>query len=174
MRTMRLVSRARSAIVVATLLLLFAPIAKAQQPRIDRLEVIDAGFLSLEQAESKDAPDAVGGKVFRPRNMRFLAEAPAVTAPVGTSFGVRFVVVGAPRNADVTLRSVWKIPPPGFTDPQRGKAYTESASNMPAQIGMTYLSAYGFNEAWEIVPGVWTLQVWQGDRNLLEHEFTIR
>jgi hypothetical protein len=161
-------------VAIAALLSPFVIVAEAQEPRVERLEVIGAGFLSLEQAESTDAPDAVGGKVIRPRNMRFLAEAPAVTARVGTSFGVRFLVAGAPRDARVTLRSIWKIPPPGFTDPQSGKAYKESASNMAAQIGMAYLSAYGFNEPWEIVPGTWTLEVWQGNRKLLERGFTIQ
>jgi hypothetical protein len=170
---MKIMWRAQCA-MLAGLFCLFVANVQAQQVRVERLDVIGAGFLALEQAATEVAPDAVGGKVIRPRNMRFLAEAPAATAQIGTVFGVRFMVVGTPRDADVTLRTVWKIPAPGFTDPKTGKAYSESISNLPAQIGMAYLSAYGFNESWEIVSGQWTMQVWQGDRKLLEKGFEIK
>jgi len=162
-------------VAILDLLLPFASVAKAQQPRIERLEIIGAGFLTYEQAgERTDAPEAVGGKVIRPRNMQFLSDMPAVTARTGTSFGVRFMVLGEPRGEDVALRSVWKIPSPGFTDPKSGKSYKESSSEFTTQIGTAYLSGYGFNEQWEIVSGTWTLQIWQGNRKLLEHDFAIR
>ncbi len=163
------------ATAIAALLLPFAPAAEAQQPRIERLEIIGAGFLSYEQAsERTDVPDAVGGIVIRPKNMRFLSDTPAVTAKIGTSFGVRFLIVGQPRNADVTLRSVWKIPSPGITDPKSGRTYKESVSEFTTRIGDAYLDGYGFNEQWEIVSGTWTQQIWQRDRKLLERNFTIR
>jgi hypothetical protein len=163
------------AAAVAALALPFASAANAQQPRIERLEIIGAGFIGYDQAGVRtDVPDAVGGKVILPKNMRFLADEPKVTAQIGTSFGVRFMVVGEPKNADVMLRTVWKIPSPGLTDPKSGKRYSESTSELAARIGTAYLAGYGFNEQWEIVPGVWTLQVWQGGGKLLEHNFTIR
>jgi hypothetical protein len=50
----------------------------------------------------------------------------------------------------------------------------ESASEFTTRIGDAYLDGYGFNEQWEIVPGTWTLQIWQGNRKLLERDFAIR
>jgi hypothetical protein len=52
----------------------------------------------------------------------------------------------AVRGEDVVLRSVWKIPSPGFTDPTSVKTYKESASDFTTQIGTAYLCGYGFNE----------------------------
>ena len=165
----------RLTIVIAVLLLPLMQAALAQAPRVERLEIIGAGFIGYEQAgERTDAPDAVGGKVIRPRNMRFLPETPADTAKIGTSFGVRFAVIGRPRNEPVMLRTVWKIPASGLTDPKSGKTYTESASELTALVGGAYLSGYAFHEPWEIVKGIWTLQVWQDDRKLLEYDFAIR
>jgi len=147
----------------------------AQAPRVERLEVIRAGFFVYDPAGARnDQPDAVGGIVIRPTEMRFLAETPAVTASKGTSFGVRFLVVGEPRGADATFRSVWKIPPPGITDPRSGKTYRESAAEFTTQIGTAYLDGYGFNESWEIIKGTWIQQIWHGDRMLLERSFVIR
>jgi len=164
----------KAASVLIALVALIGP-TLAQAPSVERLDVIRAGFFVFDPAGARnDAPEAVGGIVIRPTNMRFLAETPAVTASKGTSFGVRFFVVGGPGGADVTFRSVWKIPPPGMTDPKSGKNYRESATEFTTQIGTAYLDGYGFNEPWEIVKGTWTQQIWFGDRKLLEREYSIR
>ena len=165
----------RFSILIAALLLPAMLPVQAQSPRVERLDVIGAGFFVFDPAGTRnDAPEAVGGIVIRPTNMRFLRETPAVTAQKDTSFGIRFFVVGEPRGADVTFRSVWKIPSPGITDPNSGKNYRESATEFTTQIGTAYLDGYGFNEPWEIVKGTWTQQIWFGDRKLLERRYTIR
>ncbi len=166
-------------LIAASCLWLFVPVVQAQEhaqePRVDRIEVIEAGFFVYEAASTRtDSPQSVEGVLVTPKNMRFLTETPAVTAKVGVSFGVRFLTVGEPRNAPVRLHTVWKIPPPGMTNPQNGRTYHESASDVTTRIGTGYLSGYGFDNQWEAVLGVWLLQVWQGNRKLLEHSFTIR
>lgn len=149
--------------------------ALAQQPRIERLDIIEAGFFAYEPVGApKKSEQSVGGLVIRPQNMRFLPESEAVKAQIGTSFGARFRSVGTPNDALVSLQTVWKIPPPGLTDPRDGKTYRESRSTFTTRIGTDYLSGYGFNEQWEIVPGTWTLQIWRSDRLLLERNFAIR
>ncbi len=159
----------------AVLLLAFPERTSAQEPRVDRIAVIDAGFFVYDPAGiSSDAPRTVEGVLITPKNMRFLTETPAVTAKVGTSFGVRFLTIGEPRRAPVTLRTGWKIPAPGMTNPQNGRTYHESSSDPTTRMGTDYLSGYGFDNQWEVVPGVWLLQIWQGSRKLLEHSFTIR
>jgi hypothetical protein len=41
------------------------------------------------------------------------------------------------------------------------------------KIGALCLLGYGFDNAWEIVPGVWTEQIWYQDRMLAERSFTV-
>ena len=41
------------------------------------------------------------------------------------------------------------------------------------KIGALCLLGYGFDNAWEIVPGVWTEQIWYQDRMLAERTFTV-
>ena len=41
------------------------------------------------------------------------------------------------------------------------------------KIGALCLLGYGFENAWEIVPGVWTEQIWYQDRMLAERTFTV-
>jgi hypothetical protein len=41
------------------------------------------------------------------------------------------------------------------------------------KIGTLCLLGYGFDNDWEIVPGVWTEQIWYQDRTLAERSFTV-
>jgi hypothetical protein len=41
------------------------------------------------------------------------------------------------------------------------------------KIGALCLLGYGFDNAWEIVPGIWTEQIWYQDRMLAERTFTV-
>ncbi len=77
-------------------------------------------------------------------------------------------------KAEAQLRTVWKIPEPGTRNPHNNNIYRESTSNFTVKTDEIVLRGFGFDEPWEVVPGVWTLQVWQGDRKLLEQSFTIK
>ena len=50
------------------------------------------------------------------------------------------------------------------------RSRTEPASRV-SRAAM--LLGYGFDNAWEIVPGVWTEQIWYQDRMLAERTFTV-
>ena len=41
------------------------------------------------------------------------------------------------------------------------------------KIGALCLLGYGFDNAWEIVPGVWKQQIWYQNRMLAERSFTV-
>ncbi len=41
------------------------------------------------------------------------------------------------------------------------------------RIGALCLLGYGFDKAWEIVPGVWSEQIWYQDHMLAERSLTV-
>ena len=94
-------------------------------------------------------------------------------ARVGLGFGARFRSSGEPRGARATLRSVWKIPEPGIHNPTNNNTFRQSVVDFTTAIGSVHWRGYGFDQPWEVVPGTWTIEIWQGDRKLLEHSFTI-
>ena len=150
--------------------------ARAEEPRIDQIDLVAAGFYDVaaaKVAESLPAPAAAGGKTNQLADVALLSEPPSDTARVGIGFGVRFRSTGEPRGAKATLRSVWKIPEPGIHNPNNGNTYRESVVDFTTAIGSVHWRGYGFDQPWEVVPGTWTIEIWQGDRKLLEHSFTI-
>ena len=165
----------RAAAAGATLLLLLSWPALAQTPRVDRVEIVDKGFYVAQRTgKTTDAPGSVLGRDNIVTKVRFLRRTPQDSARVGVSFGVRFRTIGHPQNARVGLRSVWKIPAPGIKNPKSGNVYRQSVVNFTTTMGTAHLRGYSFEQPWEVVPGVWTLQIWQGDRKLLERSFTIQ
>jgi hypothetical protein len=150
--------------------------ARADDARIDRIDLVAAGFYDSAAAKvviTAAAPTAAGGKTNQLADVALMSETPADTARVGIGFGVRFRSAGEPRGAQATLRSVWKIPAPGINNPTNGTTYRESVAEFTTAVGGVHWRGYGFDQPWEVVPGVWTIEIWQGDRKLLEHSFTI-
>jgi hypothetical protein len=150
--------------------------ARAAGARIDRIDLIAAGFYDAAAAKvvsTIPGPSAAGGKTNQLADVALTNETPADTARVGIGFGVRFRSAGEPRGAQATLRSVWKIPEPGIRNPDNGTTYRESVADFTTAVGAVHWRGYGFDKPWEVVPGTWTIEIWQGDRKLLEHSFTI-
>ena len=159
---------------VAAWVALVATSSFTQAQEIERLEVIDSGFYTAKKTgETKAAPGSAAGADQILSNVEFLTDAPKDRALVGTQFGIRFRSVGEPQNSQVTLRSVWRIPEPGITNPKTGKTFRESVVNFPHVLGTSHVRGYAFDESWEVARGIWTLQIWYGDRKLIERSFII-
>jgi hypothetical protein len=151
--------------------------ARAQDMRVDRLEIVESGFFDSADTKvtgAKEAEGSVTGVVQQLSALRMLPEPPAKSARIGISFGVRFRSFGERNGERAMLRSVWKIPEPGIVNPTNHTTYRQSAADFPTVIGTNHWRGYGFEQPWEIVPGTWTLEIWQGDRKLLEKSFEIK
>ncbi len=156
---------------------LWAAPARAQDTHVDRLEIIESGFYdaaSTSVTATNPAAGAVTGAVQELRDVKLEPQPPTTSAAVGVGFGVRFRSFGARDGERAMLRSVWKIPAPGNVDPATGKVFGESIAEFATTIGTSHFRGYSFAEPWEVVPGTWTLEIWQGDRKLLEKSFEIK
>jgi hypothetical protein len=95
-----------------------------------------------------------------------------VPAQIGVEFGLKYRVNGAPAGAKVTIRRDWLLPKPGFQPPDKPQILRLDRQDDTA-IGAEHLVTYGFDDAWELVPGPWVLELWDGDRLLASKTFTI-
>src|SRR5262249_8206150 len=138
--------------------------------------LVEAGFYDNTKVKvtgSARADGAAVGRVDELDEVRLLPDSPAVSAHVGIGFGIRFRSFGDKDGPQAPLRSVRKIPEPGIHNPTNGNTYRQSVSEFTTTIGNAHWRGYGFDEPWEVVPGTWTIEIWQGDRKLLEQSFTI-
>ena len=161
-------------IALVSLLLCFVAVeAFGQKPRIDRIEVADYGLYETDTIESTDAPDVPGGSVEVVTNVRNLGLTRTIPAQRGVKFGFRYRIIGEPHGTEIPLVFRTLYPQPGLTDPASGKVYYRSEDVRRVPIGVPRYDAYGFREAWELVPGVWTFEIWYEGRKLVEQSFTV-
>jgi Domain of unknown function (DUF3859) len=131
------------------------------------------------RAQSVSAPSGAGqlsptGTVGTASNWHFVSKTSEVAGEVGTQFGIEFRLEGNPVGDGVTLHMVLKFPPKGIRNPNTGDTMHTTKIAFPnLKIGALCLLGYGFDKAWEIVPGVWTEQIWYQDRMLAEQTFTV-
>jgi len=150
--------------------------ATAQAPVVRGITITHAGAYT---AETKSAPAQPGqesptGTVGTDTNWQFEPDSTDVLGKVGTQFGVEFRIDGEPRGDSVTLYLTLMFPPQGMHNPNTGKTMHTAKIAFPnMKIGALCVVGYGFDNEWEIVPGVWTAQIWYQDHTLAERSFTI-
>ena len=148
-------------------------LAFGQAPRIDRLEIIESGTYVARETGATAAPGSPTGDVKEQSDVRFVDSSSRIPARLGVNFGIRFRSFGAPDGATAALRSVWRIPDPGIRNPKTGNLYRQSLTDFTTKIGSDHIQGYGFDESWELTTGTWVLEIWSGDRKLLEQSFTV-
>jgi hypothetical protein len=131
------------------------------------------------KAQSVSAPGGAGqlsptGTIGTASNWHFVSKTSEVVGEIGTQFGIEFRLEGNPVGDSVTLHMVLKFPPKGIRNPNTGTTMHTADIEFPnLKIGTLCLLGYGFDNGWEIVPGVWTEQIWYQDRMLAERAFTV-
>ncbi|MBN9541176.1 MAG: hypothetical protein BGN99_15375 [Alphaproteobacteria bacterium 65-37] len=135
-----------------------------------RLDVVEHGLYALE-AEST-VRDANGVGVDTVRNICHLATTATIALRQGTHFGLRYRMQGAAPDEIVTLTTVVRFPhearPPAGSAPIGSHAMT-----FEHRAGDLGYAGYGFDEPWELMAGSWTVQIFNGTRQLLEFRFTV-
>ncbi len=159
--------------LIVAALLVVAPIAHADEVRVDRIDVLDTGIFKVTTGEETVDPNAPTGTISAVTTAINVKATTDIAAELGLEFGLRYVVVGAPAGAAVPLDFVITYPAPGLVDPADPKPLLESRYTKEKEIGHTVYLGYGFENDWEIVPGTWTFEIWFEGRKLASQSFAV-
>lgn len=145
----------------------------AQGTKVDRVEIVEAGVYRAETKSIEQAP----GTATRQRNIlsetKLVASTTRIEAKVGVHFGIRYRLVGQPNNATVKLTSVTLYPAPGLKNPKADANQLRGEHSLLATIGAVNYRGYVFEQDWEMVPGAWTFELWDGKRKLVSQRFDV-
>jgi hypothetical protein len=90
----------------------------------------------------------------------------------GLTFGVEAAIDFLAEGVDFAVATRWCFPPPGLTDPAtRNLTQRSPDKSFSFRKGETKILYFTFDEPWEMVPGVWALELWSGERKLGEKRF---
>jgi hypothetical protein len=161
------------AICCGLLLLGLATVARADDLRVDRLEVVSKGIFEVQTGETTPDTTAPTGEIAAPVTSKNIEATSEIPAKIGLEFGVQYRVVGAPEGAEVPLELVITYPAPGLADPSESEPIRTTRFTRQKKIGETTYVGYGFENDWELVPGTWTFIIWYDNRKLLDESFTV-
>ena len=111
-------------------------------------------------------PGTASGHTSVLNSVVFYKSSRRVPARVGVQFGVRYRITGVPSGQEATIRTKWLVPAPGMRNPLTGKVTRVDEADETVVTGTDRLAGYKFSQAWEVVPGRWTLELWSDDRKL--------
>jgi len=138
--------------------------------KVQRIDTFDYGIYLANKVATKT--NDLGVTYHTVNDAQLIASTDTIPAQLGVKFGFRYTIIGKPEDAIVTVRQVTVYPPTGVVSPKMGVLHTNSFSTRN-QIGSPFGAGYEIDEPWELVPGVWTIQLWVGDQKLAEHSFTV-
>jgi Domain of unknown function (DUF3859) len=164
----------RSAVAVLALILCGAVAARAEQPSVARAEILWAGLYEAQITGTITQPGTAAGRTNELFNTKKLRATTTIDGRLGVSFGTEYLLVGQPAGAEVPITIVVNLPKEGLRNPARGeRMYREQWVASYRTIGGANIVGYTFEHAWEVVPGLWTFEIWSGDQKLGEQSFCV-
>jgi hypothetical protein len=137
---------------------------------VDDILITDFGI--YEPQGGKDVTLPTGVPRYTVDDVQLVAETNTIPAKLGTKFGFRYRIVGNSWGAPVAIKVVTLYPPAGAVSPKLGLIHSASLLKT-AHIGASNAIAYSADEPWEMVPGIWTIQLWVGSKKLAERTFNM-
>jgi len=147
--------------------------AHAQTPRIDRLDNIKPGVVSLSEAKTITDANISTGQRLEGGSPKIVSVSKNISIKLGTVFGVQVRIIGKQAGAKAPIRVIWRYQQPGLKNPITGKTKFSDEYTDSRPIGESPVFYWNLAEEWTLVPGTWTLELWQDDRKLLVQDFVL-
>lgn len=161
----------RLALIAATMMATSLP--ALAEPRVERVDVLDAGTYVVEVGAVTADPAAPGGQTVAVTTATLVTEGTTLPAVPGAEFGFRYVAVGTPEGAPVALDFVITYPEPGLADPDAAEPIRTARFTREKTIGVPDYLGYNLEQPWELVPGAWRFEIWSEGRQLAGRTFTL-
>jgi hypothetical protein len=82
-------------------------------------------------------------------------------------------VTGAPVGTAISLKELTIFPSPGLRPPTASQPIHTSTTMPKPKIGEVSYTGYRLDDPWELLLGVWVIQLWYGDRKVAQQNFTV-
>jgi hypothetical protein len=155
---------------IAIFCLLLAYPASTAAQEVSSIEIVSYGIFTGDlQSQTRDGHGLMKNLT---SNVQQTGSTTTIPAQPGLRFGVEYKVNGPRPDTTVTLERVTIFPPGGLRSAQ-GQPIESYRYSIEASVGAVTYAGYRFDDAWELVPGPWSIQLWYEGRMLAEQRFTI-
>lgn len=157
----------RGALALCGVLAFAAPVAAGE---VTSVEIVEYGLYTADvTGQLRDANGVISNTV---ENLCHIATTTTVPMRAGLHFGFRYRVDGPVPGDTAQVRLAIRFPSTVRPNPSVAPLTEHERSTILA-VGAVSYTGYSFDQAWEFVPGTWTLEVRQGGRTLAAKSFTV-
>jgi hypothetical protein len=96
-----------------------------------------------------------------------------IVARLGVSFGFRYTVKGKRPGAPLIVTIASKMPAPGVFAPNGSVPFTSDEETWPVTVGGDTFYLWTFGKRSDLVPGIWTFEVWIDGQKYAEQKFNV-
>ncbi len=157
-------------LVLVVGLRLLADPTQAQQ--IDTITFVEAGIYTGRIDGKQPSPKTATGTVNIVSDRQLVETTDRICARRGVIFGVGFIVKGSPAGTEVALDFITRFPPGGMVN-AKGQRYAQNEFTSQAIVGARSVRTFSFDEAWEMVPGIWTFEFHHQGLKIAETSFHV-
>ena len=129
-------------------------------------EATSSARVTIGSASLSDKRSAIEG-------VSFIDGSTNVPARIGTSFGVSYKFEGPRSGSIVRYQTIWRFPTSGLPNRNTGKPNFTQERERVCRVGAQCISGWTFDADWELVPGVWTVEIWRDDALLFTKAFDV-
>lgn len=170
----RPMSAAQSRAILMLLLSVAAPCTtSAEHGTVHGVTIINAGIYELKLGRSIAARNRTGHAHYAVTAKRLIRRTTDVPAQLCLSFGFEYIVLGAPADAVVPIRMITRFPSSGLRHPESQAIIHHDEVVVTRAIGKVHFRSFTLESPTELVPGLWTLELWHKDRKLAAQSFTL-
>lgn len=155
-------------IILTLLLCILSAPAFADDHRDLEIEVVSLGLARVEDRGSVSAMELLAEPAEPPKITQKEGEMPRVAAMAGHQFGYRFTLKGPREGVNWLLRFVTLHP--DMHNPRKPGPIHMHTYDAGMSVGETRFNGFKFTEEYELVPGVWTFEIYEQD--LLLHSLS--
>ena len=159
-------------LMLGLLVLSLTQVASAQN-KVTGGRVTEFGLYRIDVVRVVVDSLAASGNRGTATNIVLIQPTAGLSGKVGTQFGYRYTVDGPVAGDTVQLKLVTRFPPTGVRNPATGTTTFMNQRMVRGVVGASSWTGYSLDDPWEVVPGVWTFEVWYNDKKLISQNFTV-
>jgi len=159
-------------LIAAVAALIIMSIGFAHAQTVQKVEVYEFGVY-ISAAETADGLTRRGAVHTVTDRVELVQPTRTVIARIGTYFGIRYRLIGTPRGMAVPITVVERFPKPGVRPAGVDQPFTDDAYTTVQRIGDGLFHLASFKQPSELVPGVWTIELWINGKKLAEEKFNV-
>lgn len=149
------------------------PAVQAQNVRVERIQIVGTGIIEVGKSKTIKDKTIITGQRTEATKSTIVKQTTDIPAVVDTVFGVDFRMVGVPRGKKATLRIIWRYPEPGIKNPNGTVTTVDAYDDVFTSGPDTNTVYWSLAAAWTLVPGKWSLELWQDKRRLMNVDFNL-